>query len=279
VCAAAVVVVAVVVIPRDPFLGNYFELDGSYAATIPGTAQPIFAGWIWNLLWLLGFSSLVILGLLTVLRRATRPEWSLNPSPNGEGRALVGAFSAVTAALALVAVLATDAPFYDRYLLALVPFAAALAIRAALDERVLAHRARAVATAGFVALSVVGLIFVDASTTFDGGKWQLARAVEHLGFAPATIDGGYEWFGYHQNDNTHQRPRIEGRSFWVTLFSERSTCVTLTFSTDQKASSYGSTVEPQLIRRLTVRSLVGITYRLAAVAGPQPCDPLTRRTG
>jgi hypothetical protein len=280
VCMFVAIAVAVVVIPRRAFLGNYFQRQGSYVGTTSGTHPPILASWIWDLLRLLGFSSLVAIGLLMVLRLAAKQDRPLivpsEPTPRpSDGRALVGVFSALTVALALVAILTTNAPFYDRYLVALIPFAAALTIRTGLDQR-LVHPVHAVAIATFASLSLVGLTLVDASATVDGAKWHLARAVERLGLEPATIDGGYEWFGYHQTDSVVQRPPIKGRPFWVTLFSERPVCATVTLQSSQSAGLPGTELQPQFIQHRTVHSLLGIDYHLAAIADPQHCDPTTQ---
>jgi hypothetical protein len=216
----------------------------------------------------------VTIGLTTVLwvkdkLAAPLAERSARRSEPYEGHALIVLFTLVTWGLVLLVILATDSPAFDRYLIALVPFAAAVLIRAALDNQLMARPTRAVAITSLAGFGLVGLNIVDASATFDGGKWQLAEKVERRGFAASTIDGGYEWFGYHQTDPVHQRPRIEGTSFWVTLFSARPICVTSSYEDSAPAGERSAVLES-----FTGRSLTGITYRLHAVVGPQRCGPL-----
>jgi hypothetical protein len=280
ICTAAAVAVAVVAIPREPFLGNYFGRSGSYVTSLPGAHLPILAGWMWEVLRFLGFASLIAIGLLTALQRAEPRHPAVvalaeQRSTASEGRALVGAFVAITIAVELLAILTTTAPFYDRYLIGLVPFVAALVVKSVFDRRCLAHRAGVRAAASLGVLCLIGLTFVDASATLDGAKWKLARAIEQRGFQPAAIDGGQEWFGYHQLDDIQQRPPEPGRSYWVTLFSERPTCVTLTLTGPEREGIPAAKGVPELIQHLKVRSLMGIEYRLDAIAGPQRCEPST----
>ena len=59
--------------------------------------------------------------MLLDLRSAIRSiEW--------EGRSRLAIFATITVALALLLIMTTDVPFYDRYLVALVPFVAGLMI-------------------------------------------------------------------------------------------------------------------------------------------------------
>src|SRR6478736_1972994 len=70
ICTMAAVAVVVAAIPRPLFLGNYFGRYGSYAASLPGLHPQILPRWMWETLRLLGFATLIAIGLLTAVLRA-----------------------------------------------------------------------------------------------------------------------------------------------------------------------------------------------------------------
>jgi hypothetical protein len=273
--ALAVAVVGVAAVPRQPFLGNYFGRYGSYASSLPGLHPAILDGWMWQILRAAGFATALVIGLLAAVRRVEKrrpPVAADEPSVAANGRVLVATYVGIAILLALVAILTTTAPYYDRYLIGLVPFVAALAIDAGHSRRLVARRAGVSAAVALGVLCLIGLTFVDAAATVDGAKWQLARTMQHRGFQPAVIDGGQEWFGYHQRDDIHMRPRVPGRGYWVTLFTARPTCVRLTLEPPGRAGIAGAAVPPRELESLRVRSLMGVSYRLNAIAGPQRCE-------
>ena len=248
--AVVIVLVALAASSKPLFVGNYFARIGSYTVLLPGTKPAIVAPWAWDLLGLVGFASLVALGLLASVTVADRRAGSPAPSaglPTGAsaGRALVMVFCALTVVVTVAVITFTTAPLYDRYLIVLVPFVAALTIQTAQDRQLVARRAGVAATAAVVALTLVGLTWLDASASFDGGRWQLAESVQRLGYRPATIDAGLEWFGYQQPDDVHTRPTIPGRNFWVTEFSPRPVCVTLTLPSPGGMHMPGAEVAPR----------------------------------
>jgi hypothetical protein len=235
----------------------------------------ILAGWMWQILRTAGFATALVIGLLAAVRRVDARRSAVaavDPaSVAATGRALVATYVGITISLTLVAILTTTAPFYDRYLIGLVPFVAALAIDSVRSRHLVARRASVLAAVALGVLCLIGLTFVDAAATVDGAKWQLARAVQHQGYQSAVIDGGQEWFGYHQRGDIHVRPRIMGRGYWVTLFSARPTCVMLTLEPPARAHVSGAQVPPRLLESLRVRSVMGVSYRLNAIEGPQRC--------
>ena len=118
-------------------------------------------------------------------------------------------------------------------------------------------------------MAVLGFVLTDAAATLDGAKWQLARRVERSGYAPATIDGGYEWFGYHQADSPQLPVRNGTATFWQGLFTPRHVCALVRF--DGGGDGAGESRAPEVIATIDVDGLLGPHYRLEVVATPKSC--------
>ena len=256
-------------------LGNYMTQSGSYSVTIPGTPPVVIpAGW-WTALEVLSLASLLLLGFLGLVRagdfirsrNAPRSGPALPPDP---GRTLVALFSVTAIGVLGALQLFTNGTLFDRYLVPIVPFVVALAVRVALDHGLFVRRQSAVAPIALVVFAGFGIGMVDASATFDGAKWQLAQSVEARGYDVASIDGGYEWFGYHQTGFIAPRPYVPGTNFWVSFFGERPICVTSRFKDPSRTrpASTGASV----VSERNARSLLGVEYHLVAVSGPQSCQ-------
>ena len=76
-----------------------------------------------------------------------------------------------------------------------------------------------------LAFAVLGVGLVDASATFDGAKWELGRRIADMGYPAGSIDGGFEWFGFHQpGPMAPARPIEPGTAWWVSFFEEGVIC-------------------------------------------------------
>jgi uncharacterized membrane protein YhaH (DUF805 family) len=265
-----------VAVSAHDFLGNYFVNGASYGATLAGGGPALVPGWVWFILQALGVLGLAVLGALIVVRlHDARREGTpalLTKAPIEPGHTLALAFVSIAAALPLAAALLTDAPLFDRYLLPLAPLVAALAMRSARSLDVMAARSVRISVGAFVVLAALGLLAVDASATFDGAKWRLAVTVERQGVAAATIDGGYEWFGFHQKDVVQPMLAESDATPWVRMFSRRPVCV-VNFQTITVTDTDGL-VDGE-IARLTAHTLLGVEYLLIAVAADPVCGPVT----
>ena len=276
---AAIVIlasVAATTLSRATYIGNYFTIHGSYPVTLPGSSPTVVSRPIWWVLQIVSVLSTTALILHVLMwwtdRRSVpspHPEPSKNNSPLPPGWVLTAVFVAWTLVIALGVVIGTDSPFFDRYLIVIVPFVAALAIRTALDRQLLGRTTRFVALAALGGLGVLGFTIVDAAATFDGAKWRLAQDVERMGYEASTIDGGFEWFAFHQPDNISSSTQPPGTSIWITMFSDRLVCVTSAFEEtdeDGDVSNHG-----QLVQHIWAVSSTGVDYRLLALAGPDSC--------
>jgi hypothetical protein len=114
------------------------------------------------------------------------------------------------------------------------------------------------------------LVYVDAAATIDGAKWRTAERLVSVGFRPATIDAGYEWFGLHQPDDIAPGWEHRKGDLATRLFSPRPVCATVILSGDETAAlaaARGHTI----IRRSAVRTLLGREVIVTAILGPDSC--------
>lgn len=260
--------------------GNYIRLGGSYSGTLSGSAPRVFSKEVW---WVLvamaNVSTAVLLTLLVAhvvssLRRRAAPSHStasdggeVAPSAAPASLTLVFCFGLVTVLLTISVCLVTGGRPFDRYLLPAVPFLAAAAVYTA--RRSLHFSARPVlAVVAVLAMGGVGLAQVDASATFDGAKWRLGQQVTKLGYEPATVDAGYEWFGFHQPGRVVYHPVRSVYPFWVTdLFRNSQLCASGRFA----PRPVRSTPYAGEISRVTQRSLLGVRYTLYARTADRGC--------
>ena len=266
-------VCAIVAVFGHGFLGNYFVNAASYSATLSGTGPLLMPAWVWLLVHAVSLFSLALMGALLVVRvhdvRSTGLRAHVVAALVLPGYALTIAFVIAATTLPAASALLTDAPLFDRYLVPLVPLVAAVVIRSAMSAAVLASGAARVAGTSFAVLAVLGVLAIDASATFDGAKWQLASTVEQQGVAAETIDGGYEWFGFHQDTLVQPTLAGTGGSAWVRMFSPRPVCVVnfqTTVAPDNAAPLDGE------VARLRAHTATGVEFLLIAVVAQPACS-------
>jgi hypothetical protein len=116
-----------------------------------------------------------------------------------------GFYALLVGLLMAMTLLVLDAPFFDRYLISLVPIVAALVswtvVRQGIAPAVeLPARRRWLApVTAAVVLGLCGVAVADATAARDGLAWELARHLEDEGVVADRIEGG-PWAGYHQAD-------------------------------------------------------------------------------
>ena len=101
--------------------------------------------------------------------------------------------------------------YFDRYLVFVLPFVLALV---ALAEPTVPSRAFRIA--GIAVLIVMGGYSVMATHDYfawNRARWDAIHAAERMGATPETLDGGFEYNGYHRAD-TKPDPPPPGRSWW-----------------------------------------------------------------
>ncbi|MCU1538527.1 MAG: Dolichyl-phosphate-mannose-protein mannosyltransferase [Humibacillus sp.] len=222
----------------------------------------------------------------------TRPRdrVDIDPAPR-----LALSFGVSTLVLTALACIVTHARPFDRYVVVALPFLAAAALHAARRSgsagdvalrdvaprvgpsggsgvwQVWRGRAGHVVTAGGLAvLALVGAAQVDASATIDGAKWALGQEATRLGYAPETVDAGYEWFGLHQSEPVvYDAHRVPGFSSWTTtLFADARVCVNGEYAPHPvRTQPYDGEVV-----RVSRTSLFGVDYVLIGRTVDRGCD-------
>ncbi|MEO5743036.1 MAG: hypothetical protein ABIQ53_00425, partial [Terracoccus sp.] len=261
--------------------GNYLRLGGSYSGTLTGSAPRVFSQEVWWVLVAIANVSTAVLLTLLVVRVVSALRRRATPSDaepcEGAGAAagdtpaallLFFYFGLVTVLLTIGVCIVTGGRPFDRYLLPAVPFLAAAAVYTA--RRFMHFSARpALAVVAVLAMGGVGLAQVDASATFDGAKWRLGQQVSGRGYEPATIDAGYEWFGFHQPGRVIYRPVRSDYPFWVTdLFRDSHLCASGRFA----FRPVRSTPYAGEIARVTQWGLLGVRYTLYARTADRGCN-------
>jgi hypothetical protein len=245
------------------FLGNYITPSGSYSETLPGQAPQVIPNWGWQALELAALAGAAALAFLAI--DAIRGGLLRRPASGlavGEPKATSAALSLIyvllVVALAGAAGVFASAPMFDRYLFPAVPFLTAVVVYAAHLKGV--SRGQAVrAAVALGAVAVVGFAVVDASATLDGAKWRASQRVRQIGYQAAVIDGGLEWFAYHQpSPIVPIHAPAAGQNFWVGLFQNPTVCVVL------RLPERGAHECPSLVATSTARSLFGAEYVIEA---------------
>jgi 4-amino-4-deoxy-L-arabinose transferase-like glycosyltransferase len=265
-------------------LGNYVTARGSYP---PGSnlraASNMLPEGVYSLARLVAIYGLVVgsLVLATALAellasiRAGRGASSVAATARTAPALLMCIVFTVGLALtSLGVIVATKTPFFDRYLIPMVPFLAALLALGGVRYGVLWHAPLKVAAAALAVYAAIGFVYVDTAATVDGANWRAGQQLTDAGLAPATIDAGFAWFGLHQPDRVD--PRWEDRHGPLTtrLFSRRPVCATVILHGTDAAAR-------QTARRRTVstraeaRTLLGRDIVVLGVDGPSRCSKPT----
>jgi hypothetical protein len=254
-------------------VGNYLTPHGSDPETLPGQPPVVVPPVLWQVLLILSLLSLLTLAGLGLARHHT-PHDTRTPvtrsMAQSTGMQLSWVFCLVMFTGLAVVKIATPGVIADRYLIPIVPFVLAVALDRAADDGLLVRRFGPVAVASLATMAVLGTAVVDAAATFDGAKWQLATSVQRSGFPAESIDGGYEWFGYHQPGKIVDfRLNTPARNWWDRLFENQAICVETRHAATPPWA--GARAVDGVVGRLTVRTLFGVKYDLVAVRTTEPC--------
>lgn len=269
------------------FLSNYVFVSGDYIRPLIGSVP--YAGTVAGpepVLFPFEVSSLLAIGavcvagvMLVVLTQAALPHLvapprlatllAADPHP---ARLVVVLFLGVSA-LGYAAVLVGAAGlFFDRYAMPVVPFVAAIVLDAVLRLGWWSRVSRAVGFGVLAVACAIGVFYVDLAAAFDASKWRIGEVVTDQGYVPASIEGGYEWFGIHQTDEWRNRlaANTEYReAFWEFLFTDRPLCVRV-----RHAGDMNMVWSHRVVATEPVPSLIGPVGALEAwvpVDTPETC--------
>ena len=242
-------------------LPNYVTTTFPYGETVAGTAPSVTPTRLYQAQELLGLAvALVAVAILVtaiVTIRARRQDQAPE-TPTSAGFQLTAAF-AVAYTVGLLAVQGyTGALLFDRYFLpSIVPAAATIAYCAVRTGLVTATMRR-IAVVGLVLFGLLGLWTTDLANLDDGVKNWMAATWTAKGYAPSTIDAGYEWFGYYNPNPFGLRKTAPEEPWYWGLFPPTTTCVRISYDD-------GSTLTTErVVDRITVKTLIGreVAYRV-----------------
>jgi 4-amino-4-deoxy-L-arabinose transferase-like glycosyltransferase len=190
----ALSVVATFVILRPKPIGNYFSRFVPYAATVNANTSDVLSGKEWQLLQVIGLVATLTF-LIVVLR------WCIQSFKNRtisiSGNSIIGMSFFITIGFMAFAF---EGGGFDRYGLVLIPLLPAMLIKCSSDLGILRKGFNFAAMGALLLIAVFGVRSFDSSTVFDGAKWEIANQEVKSGTNPLHIDGGYEWFAYHQTN-------------------------------------------------------------------------------
>ncbi len=201
-------------------LGNLLTPSGLGPTTevLQGTLPPLFGKGTLGALTVVCFLSAAV---------ALRLLWLTRPALLASVRRW--AFLWAYAALTLVVLLFVQS--FDRYLLLLLP-AASVALAVALDARPWSRPLAALGVAAMLAVSVVGTHDAHA---WQRARWTLGERLLASGAPVDSIEGGYEWDGWHlygrERETLPERYTPPWAPWWVKeLFPGHPMAVILAFS-------------------------------------------------
>lgn len=242
-------------------LPNYVTTTFPYGETVAGTAPGVTPARLYQAEELAGLAvvfvavAVVVTALWTIRsrRQDEAPETGI-----AAGFQLTAAFAVAYTGGLLAVQGYTGALLFDRYFLpSIVPVAATVAY-AAVRAGLVTSTTRRIALVGLAIFALVGLWTTDLANLDDGVKHRMGTAWVAKGYDPATVDAGYEWFGYHNPNPFGVRKTSPDEPWYWGLFPATTTCVRISYD-DGSALSSERTVDS-----ITVKTLIGrgVTYRV-----------------
>lgn len=221
---------------RPPLLPGYLAPQVSYDSAVLGASPDYLPLPAWKLLWFVAAGALVALvtlalaGIGDIRTPATRE--GVKRTLIGHGSTgVIAPFMVVSLALAAGSILFTNAPFFDRYLIAVVPCGAALALFTARRLQLCTTISMRIGWACMALVGLYSLGLTAAVAAVDGGKWRLASRLVAMGYAPTEIAGSMEWWGLHYGGPVvpqTDRPGIP--PWWLDMFGDRRACAIVAYA-------------------------------------------------
>lgn len=241
-------------------LPNYVTTTFPYGETVAGTAPSVTPSRLYQAEEVAGLAVALVAVAILVTALWTIRTRRQNEAPEtgiSAGFHLTAAFAVAYTAGLLAVQGFTGALLFDRYFLpSIVPVAATVAYGAVRAGLVTATMRR-VAMVGLAVFALVGLWTTDLANVDDGVKHAMGTAWVAKGYDPATVDAGYEWFGYNNPNPFGIRKTMPEEPWYWGLFPATTTCVRISY--DGSALTSERTVD-----RITVKTLIGrdVVYRV-----------------
>ncbi len=119
----------------------------------------------------------------------------------------------------------------DRYLWPLIPVLGILLVREAGGRRA----PRWSTALGYAALAWLGasaLAIAANSFAYDAARWRAGEAAEAAGYAPRTVDAGYEWVGFHAGRRIDQSAPDPASTWYAQALMPARPCAVVSNSAD-----------------------------------------------
>ncbi|MDO5534304.1 MAG: hypothetical protein Q4F65_06605 [Propionibacteriaceae bacterium] len=255
-------------------LVNYVSVLGPYAETLAGPPPIVFDLDAWLAVEVVSGLSALVVSLTAA--SALSVGLARGRSALGGGRldhatttlghrtaVVCGIHGAMVLLVTVSATVATDAPMFDRYLVAAVPGVSAALAYCGRGAAAWAPAARGVLRAVAVAVTcghlVLALAIADAAATLDGAKWELGRRTVAAGVPAVEVDAGYEWWGMHQAGAITGNHFVvdDEVSLWTSLFDDPRVCARGQYWTPDVPAE-------EIIAEVSATTWFGFTHRLVA---------------
>ena len=226
----ATVGLALVVPTIPPLVGQFWTPEGLVGdALLMGPRAPVIPASAWTLSLALAVLAGVLLAavasrwfLLTFADVATASGLRDRLLATGRGSSGLLLVFAVGYAAELAVVVTVGGYPLDRYLWPLVPVLGILLVRET-GER--APRWGILAgSAALLWLAASALAISANSFVYDAARWRAGEAAVAAGYAPATVDAGYEWVGYHTGGLGTGRSPAYGLTWYDDEFMPQPPC-------------------------------------------------------
>jgi hypothetical protein len=189
-----------------PTLSPYLDERGALGTDVmPGTRalllpEPIFT--ILLALVLFGALLLVVVLATSAARTVGSRGRHRDALATADARSILVVF--VLASMAGVIAVGTINvfPIFDRYLLAVVPFAAALVLDTTPAHDVVSRARRGAQIAAIGSFALLGLVWSTDSAAFDAARWRAGEEAVALGVRPDRVEAGFEWRNVFRSEGT-----------------------------------------------------------------------------
>ncbi len=227
---SGLVVIAFVIPTAGPLVGQFWMADGLVGnALLSGRRQPVIAPAAWALSQALALMAAALMATLTARWAQRRLTGARTPSILWARVLEVGRLPSAPLLLFLVGyagelaivVWMRSYPL-DRYLYPMIPAAAIILLRETAGR--VRRGTRPLQYAALAWLGASAILITTNSFAYDAARWRAGEAAVALGYAPATVDAGYDWVGFHAGMHANVvRPAL-GVAWYDDMFMTSPPC-------------------------------------------------------
>lgn len=180
-----------------PILSPYLDERGSFGTDVmPGTRALLLPAPVFKVLLALVLGGAVltvaVLALATAKAVGSRGQHR-RALANADARSVLVVFVLTSMAGVIGVGTINFLPIFDRYLLAVVPFAAALILDRAPARDVTSRARRGAQVAAIATFALLGLVWSTDSAAFDAARWKAGEQAVALGIPADRVEAGFEW--------------------------------------------------------------------------------------